>query len=691
MANPERPSGMRATLLLAALLLLFISVYEYGRVLHLRPQPMHLWRQSDCLALTLNYARGHGTFLEPEILDRIADGGATGKSAGELPLIYWGMGKLWAVTGPSEFLYRLFTMLLHLAGTFALFGFVRRVTGNAAWSIVTALLFFTSPVVVYYGIAFLTDVPAFDLTLIGWYLLARFARARHHRYWFAAVACMGLATLLKVTAGMSLVALAALLAVATVRAHWLGRERRLLPDLLPGWAAIVVVTGCVLAWYVHAEVYNDAHGGRYTFNNLWPIWTMSPAEVKEAWRFASDVLVFQVFDTSIWAVLAFALVVLLVHARQVPRALWMLLALLLIGAVSYVLLWFHALLYHDYYFINPMVAPLALWVIFLWWLVRYKPALAASRWVLVGAAALVGYNLAYAANNMHMRYHEGEIGADLLLPVYHEQELTYWSGINLGPLRDLPTIAPFLDAQGVGQEDLVIFLDDASINSSLYLMGRPGFTGFSQQLDSADTYPRLIGHGARYLLCADPLWERKAVVRPYLRRPMARYGSTRLYDLRGLDDLVPQRDTIGVEQLIRQADRCDTTSSAGGVLELRGALLPLRIDLGRFPQLAAMGGELHVLGRALRDTVTSDGPMVVYEEPGPDGLLVHHALPLGKGPVLMDIAVMPAAPGAPRILKLENRTGLPFAVQDLTVVVTTWRPGGKAEGVAKNADLRQAP
>ena len=81
--------------------LLMFSIYEGGRVLHTRPAPCHLWRQTDCLSLTENYRSGR-PFLEPEIHARIADGGTTGNSAGEFPLVYWAIGQVWKVTGPSD-------------------------------------------------------------------------------------------------------------------------------------------------------------------------------------------------------------------------------------------------------------------------------------------------------------------------------------------------------------------------------------------------------------------------------------------------------------------------------------------------------------------------------------------------------------------------------------------------------------
>lgn len=674
MMHRGRPPGLRAVIVLAGLLLLFISVYEFGRVLHLRPQPMHLWRQSDCLALTLNFARGNGTFLEPEILSQIADKGTSGRSAGELPLIYFLMGKLWSVTGPSEFAYRLFGLLMHVAGTFALFGAVRRIVRSDFWAIATALLFFTSPVVVYYCVAFLPDVPAFDLALIGWYALVRFGEERRHGHWYVAAACFGLATLLKVTAGMSLVALCALLVIATLRPAWLGAQRRLLPDLVPAWGAVAVIVAGVLAWYTHAEAYNDAHGGRYTFNNLWPIWEMDPERVEEAWRFAKDVLVFQVFDTSVWLLFGVALLALLANARSVPRAVWLLNALLLIGAMAYCVLWFNALLFHDYYFINPQFALLAPWVTFLWWMSRQHADTLNARWARSAMSVLVLFNLAYAANNMHMRYNEsGPLMRSSLLPLYHEMELPYWNSITYGPMRDLPTITPFLRERGVQEEDKVIFVDDGSINSALYLMGQPGFTRFGWDLDTATTYRYLAALGARYLVLSESSWEEKRWLWPYLRRPMGRHGSAQLFDLRGLERLRPVRSTIDVAQVPPAGVqvKVDALRAERGALYFGPGRTPLEVSGIRFDEPGTVSAILRVTGRVDRACATGGGLDLVYQGVGDRGYMSHKVSPLTTGRFVFELLVPQPIKG-PHRLSVVNTTGSAFSLDSLVIEVERW-------------------
>ncbi|MBK9761554.1 MAG: glycosyltransferase family 39 protein [Flavobacteriales bacterium] len=374
---------------------LLSCAYEAGRVLQIRPQSHHLWRQTDCLALAWNYYDTTWNFFEPAIHNQFADDNTSGRSAGEFPILYYLVGMLWRITGPSEFVYRLIELLLHFAGTLALFVSVRRILRNAFWAFCTALLFYASPVLVYYGIGFLTDVPAFDLALIGWWYVVLYAEGRKRKHWAWAVFFLSLAMLLKVTAGMSLVALASILFWSTLLRRRLDSRWSLFQTSRYEWVVLVTGFVAVYAWYAYAAIYNGMHGAKYTFNDLWPIWDMTEETRMWAWNVGCDIIVFQVFDTSVWMLMGVALAALAINIRQIHWQLILLNISLLVGTVLYTLFWFHALDNHDYYFINPMIALMALLVSFLWWLQQYHPDIFNARWSRVAIFLLLLYNVAF--------------------------------------------------------------------------------------------------------------------------------------------------------------------------------------------------------------------------------------------------------------------------------------------------------
>ena len=512
---------------------LMSCAYEAGRVLHLRPQPHHLWRQTDCIALAWNYYDTTWNLFAPAIHNQFADHHASGKSAGEFPILYWLVGMLWRITGPSEFLYRLLEFLLHFAGTLALFASIRRIIDDAFWAACCALLFYASPVLVYFGIGFLTDVPAFDLALIGWWYMTCYALERKRKHWAWAVFFFSLAMAIKVTAGMSLIALAAVLACATLlrrrtRDHWSAFAGSRFE-----WAVLLGGLLAVYAWYAYAAMYNDAHGAKYTFNDLWPIWTMTPLGREWAWTVGCDIIVFQVFDTSAWILMGVAAVAISVNIRHVHWQVVLLNAALILGSVLYTLFWFNALDNHDYYFINPMITLVVLLVSFLWMLKRRHPDVLQARWSRWAMFALLAFNLAYTAQNMAMRYDtSGTMTARKLWPLYHEAELRYWNELGYWGMDDLVSIEPKLRELGVRKEDKVIFLDDGAINSSLVLMGNRGWTAFGIDLLAPGSIDHLIAAGAHYLMFSRSEWLDDARLTAFLTQPVGQVGSIRIFDLK---------------------------------------------------------------------------------------------------------------------------------------------------------------
>lgn len=163
---------IQGLLLFGVLFALFCGLLEYGRVLHLRPLPHHLWRQTVSLSITRNYHDQQLDFLDTQVSNLYLDKGWSGKAAGEFPLLYYGVSKLWNWTGRSEAAYRVVMLVLHALAALALFDLLRRILGRNGLAAMVALLFLASPALVYFALAFMTEVPAMDLLLIGAWALA---------------------------------------------------------------------------------------------------------------------------------------------------------------------------------------------------------------------------------------------------------------------------------------------------------------------------------------------------------------------------------------------------------------------------------------------------------------------------------------------------------------------------------------
>lgn len=534
MIDPPRlfSGGRRESLLFLICFTAICAFYEFGRVMRMPPLPTHIWRQADCLSITTNLFEGHGSFLEPEMFARIADHGTSGQSAGEAPVLYWLVAQVWRFTGKSEFVYRCVGLLFLFLGLLALFRSLRLIGLHLPWALGLSLLMFCSPALVYYSLGFITDVPAFAMALIGFYFFARFWQEKQVRWWALAMVAFAVGASMKVTAGLGLLALLGCYALWTAFPRL--REPGMFPRPAVGWATALASVALVVAWYIHADHYNQAHGGRYTFNGFWPLWKMNPEEIDQAIRFAQEILVFQVFDTSVWILLALAFAVGLSQARRWPSLLVAFNALVVLGTATYVILWFNALDRHDYYFINPLMMPLVILVSVVWWLHRQWPRIASSKPVIFIFLLLVGYNVAYARNNLSMRSNPRGVDKSSLLPLDHAGERLFWRAEQWGPLDPLIGMDAVLDSAGIPKSALVAVPEDGTINASLYLLDRPGLTGYGGLLRDVFSVERFIALGGRYLLLSNRVPWADSALRNYMRDTVLSHRGAVLYDLSGL-------------------------------------------------------------------------------------------------------------------------------------------------------------
>jgi hypothetical protein len=659
---------------LLLLLLVLHGVYGTYDVLLLRPQAHHLWRQTDCLSLAWNYYDTTWNLFEPAVHNQFAKDNLSGRSAGEFPLLYWLVGLLWRITGPSEFLYRALLFGLHLLGTLALFDAVRRITGSAFWAGCIAVLVHVSPVLVYFSVAFLTDVPAFDLVLIGWWCVVRYGEEQRIGWWLKAMICFALAMLLKMTAGMSLVALTLVLLDATIRRDPSQGRWSLFAGSLREWTFLFVGMAAVLGWYAYAASYNATHGAKYTFNALWPIWDLDADSRARVWRVGLDIVLPQLMDRSLQVILLFAVLGYLLRIRREHRQVFLFVGALLMGVLLYILFWFQALDNHDYYFINPMILVVVIAVVALHALLRDRPGAAHSPWVRVAAIGLLLYNMAYTNTNMAMRYDgSGQLSAVELWPRPSTKEVDHWNGVGLGPLKELVHIRPALAELGITPTDKVIFLDDGTINASLVLMGNRGWTSFGWGVLDPGVIDRLIDRGARYLLFVEDRWLSDPRLFPYLRSPKGVVGKVRIIDLRAAERAVTCVAILdqGARTTAEPRMRLDTMACSLGSSTwcFNAGEYPFEVVHLVAPEPTALFSELFVQARFEWDVPPNGDAELVFTEDGPNGPVSYQQVELQDGLVAARFVVHAADTMVTNKLYIVHRSAGGFRIRDLHIDV----------------------
>lgn len=517
----------------AILLLTLALVYSFPGIMTLRPSGVHQWRQTDCLSITANYYDHGMNFFEPEIHCFISDDLTTGKTMGEFPATYYFVAALWKVFGRHEWIYRLFTMLLFMAGIWCFFKTLFAFFQNFLWSAILAGSLMTAPLLVYYGTGFLSDVHAFSFVLIAGWVFYRYVITNKKTLLITAVLLFTLAGLLKVTALLLFLTLGGLFIL-----EWFGLKLipngRIFQHRLLTLGLFGIALSLVAAWYIYAEHYNTIHGGKYTFNNIWPLWEAPSARLSEIVKKFRAIIVYQIFPKPWFYVLGLMVLLIVLHVRSLPKFITFGLAILSLGCATYVVLWFQAFDVHDYYLTNLYVLPAAITASFLYLVSLKWREYSGTRSVQFILCGLFFWGVLYTSSNMNMRFYAKEENNYLLSGSQAEVDFykyTKWAYDN--ETRQLEHIEPYLEKLGITPNDLVITQPDPSFNINLYLMNRRGWSAMGDEANTEQGIIRRIEKGAKYLIVTN---NRVSIEHPHLKKflvhPIGAYQNILIFDLR---------------------------------------------------------------------------------------------------------------------------------------------------------------
>ncbi|MCB0686802.1 MAG: glycosyltransferase family 39 protein [Saprospiraceae bacterium] len=493
--------------------LLLAWIYQYPRIMFELPQSLHQWRQADCLSLASNY-QGGNDFFEPSVNYLGRDG--TGKTMSEFPVIYYAVGKIWRDTGEQICIYRGLIAFIFFWGLLAVMRMVEEQLKNSWYAIFTALLMFTSPVLVYYSNNFLMNIPAFSFALIGLFFFFRYLKSPVAINFIFCCIFYTLAALLKASSLLSFIAVVLLLVLSHLRNNPLKINN--VPLRRKAYLAIIGVFLIPLIWYRYAIWYNAQHTGGIFLIGTLPIWKMTSAQIQETLRhlFVQHLRwdYFRPFTEVAFLLFAIAIVPMW---RAIERNLLILLVLISMGSVAFCLLFFGALQWHDYYVIDLFILVPILLMAFGSGLNHYFPRILSS---VIGVVLMLGFlvhNADFARRRNLERY-----DINNYRNLHHRDIFQAFSEIE-----------PLLKELHIGPEEKVISLSDYSINITLVLMHRKGWTDYGIG-QNPDRINERIEQGARYLFVADKKTLENPVLAPYLKNKIGEYRNIMIYDLTGI-------------------------------------------------------------------------------------------------------------------------------------------------------------
>jgi 4-amino-4-deoxy-L-arabinose transferase-like glycosyltransferase len=234
-------------LLLILLLALGLRTYHIAYP----PWDYHNWRQTQTLMVARDFARHHFNLAYPRV-QWVGAGGPDKPSyfSGEFSIEGLLAGLLYKLFGEGEALARAVVIAFSLSGIYFLYQLLNRRAGPIAARL-GAFIYALLPYHLFFGRAFMPDVPALSLALGGLFFLDRWNEDRRWASLTAAATFAALAILQKLTL--------LFVGLPVLYLFWLAQGRRLfLRGELYLFMAVVSVPSFI--WYRHATVMSHESG-----------------------------------------------------------------------------------------------------------------------------------------------------------------------------------------------------------------------------------------------------------------------------------------------------------------------------------------------------------------------------------------------------------------------------------------------
>lgn len=515
-------------------LLIVFFLSDYYDNINKGPQSTHFWRQSDSYSLTLNYYQNSMHFFKPEIHNLHADEQKSGQAISECPILYYSVAGLFHIFGAHYSVYRIVWILLFFAGIIFLHLTLFRLSNNIAFSYLLSSNFAISPLLIFYSSAFIPDIPALMFVLAAWYYLVKHIQreAESERHLRISFILFLLAALTKSTALISFLALGGIFILEIIGVNFNTYHKKIFPNRWRSLLYFTIVLAVIFSWYFFAFRYNEIHKSIYFSMRTWSILdyseisSMSKGEVlntvKSNWLPHIYSEYFQYF-------LLIALLSIIVFIKRINKTLIFAILFSIIGVLAYFLLWFGALIDHDYYFIITLIVPalILMGTANLFSKIRLKP--------------LIKYSIF------------GILGLTLILSVLHtirkqnHRKHGFWNR-ETELFNDMEEIKTFFPELGIHESDLIISIPDRTPNYTLSTLNRQGWTSFNNITDTA-SIQKYIRYGAKYLFIFD--YEYTLSQNPYLKKftriEVAAYNDVRIFRIDGEKankQLIQELDTL---------------------------------------------------------------------------------------------------------------------------------------------------
>ncbi len=492
-------------IVLSFLILLSFCLADGYHVINFPPLSIHQWRQSDCFAYARNYFTKNDGLFRPSFYNLAVK---EGRSISELPVFYYVAAKLFHLFGVHYWVLRGLTFLSYLLGLYYLFACIRFWIKDTLASLFPVILLATTPYFYYYALNFLPNVPAISFSFCGLYYMLLYERKAHIKHLIISTAFFILSVLIKPTDGGLI--LAAYLCVA-------GKDilfnklnfKKFIPVLL----STVIIGILFLSWVKYVNWYNNSNENQLNLLGIYPIWDMTRKEIADTFTLRIAGFWARIYqDMSILYFILILLVVYIIKWKYLDNFLKFFTLFLLLGGLTYSVLWFKAFAILDYYQLINVIPPAFLIITITEYFIRTVSVNPRKSLMITGKFVMIVFIVVSLFHNRDMQ---------------HER---YFDKGQTDQPKNLFTTEPYLRQIGIAPEDIVISIPDLSPNITLVAFGNPGYTSLFD-VDSF-TLCHFKNHGAKYLIINDTSYLHNKLYTPYMNKPVGHNDFIYVFDIR---------------------------------------------------------------------------------------------------------------------------------------------------------------
>ncbi len=458
---------IRQVILFVLVLCVVSGALGLHRLVNLPPISVHQWRQGDCAAQVASYYHDGMNFFAPSVYNFISSTKyptpPDRQTVGEFPILYYLAAVVDKIIGGEYvFVPRSLDFFVFSLGLWALFRLFWHVSGNVLVSLSAVMSLLSSPIVAFYGVNFLPNVPVLGMTFISWLWLYHYTKTNNSRWLWAFQAISVLIGLIRPTFLVTWLSVGAIWCFDALRK----KEHTLLFKKENRWQAALSFFPlfiALIAWRFFSTQYNQLHQSEGFFlANVMPIWATDAGQRS----FMCKIIVGFWLPHYWWNVAGCLMILLalgsLFWVRLQNRLFFTLFLLIFLGETAYVLLFFKQFSVHDYYVIDLFVLPAIIFLNLLFVLKNKTNALQ-KTWV---QAIFIVF---------------------LISNIVHTHKIL-WK-VRLNPKDDLMHNLPqavnplktrtFLRSVGILPTDTILSLTDYSPNASLYMFNLHGYTNWN--------------------------------------------------------------------------------------------------------------------------------------------------------------------------------------------------------------------